>query len=174
MVPECFDIYVFDYIGLESFYFRRPRSDAKMAMLDVTMRDLFSYVSCYKSRRALHLSTEHPRFISVRLPGSHLTSHARRFPAVHHPGAYPQAASGGLRADPVSRPGRACLHLPYSITLFSAGDFVGEEALAAVTELRLATVTTITACTALKIMREEMIRVMHGEHKFSDLFLKFC
>jgi CRP-like cAMP-binding protein len=60
-----------------------------------------------------------------------------------------------------------------TITLFSAGDFVGEEALATVAGLRLATATAITACTALKIRREEMIRVMHEEHKFSDLFLKF-
>jgi len=60
-----------------------------------------------------------------------------------------------------------------TITLFSAGDFVGEEALAAVAGLRLATATAITACTALKIRREEMIRVMHEEHEFSDLFLKF-
>jgi CRP/FNR family transcriptional regulator, cyclic AMP receptor protein len=39
--------------------------------------------------------------------------------------------------------------------------------------LRLATATAVTACTALKIRREEMIRVMHEEHEFSDLFLKF-
>ena len=39
--------------------------------------------------------------------------------------------------------------------------------------LRLASATAITACTALKITREEMIRVMHEEHEFSDLFLKF-
>jgi CRP-like cAMP-binding protein len=37
----------------------------------------------------------------------------------------------------------------------------------------LATATAITACTALKIDRDEMIRVMHDEHGFSDLFLKF-
>jgi CRP/FNR family transcriptional regulator, cyclic AMP receptor protein len=60
-----------------------------------------------------------------------------------------------------------------TITLFSAGDFVGEEALAAVAGLRLATATAISACTALKIRREEMIRVMHEEHEFSDRFLKF-
>ena len=60
-----------------------------------------------------------------------------------------------------------------TITLLSAGDFVGEEALAALTGLRLSTATAITACTALKIQREEMIRVLHEEHKFSDLFLKF-
>jgi len=39
--------------------------------------------------------------------------------------------------------------------------------------LRLATATAVTACTALKISRGEMIRVMHEEHSFSDLFLKF-
>jgi len=38
---------------------------------------------------------------------------------------------------------------------------------------RLATATAITRCTALRITREEMIHVMHEEHSFSDLFLKF-
>jgi CRP-like cAMP-binding protein len=60
-----------------------------------------------------------------------------------------------------------------TITLISAGDFVGEEALAAVHGLCLSTATAITACSALKIARGEMIRVMHEEHSFSDLFLKF-
>ena len=60
-----------------------------------------------------------------------------------------------------------------TITLLGDGDFVGEEALSGAAELRLATATAISACTALKIKREEMIRVLHEEHKFSDLFLKF-
>ena len=60
-----------------------------------------------------------------------------------------------------------------TIMLLAAGDFVGEEALAAVAGLRLSTATAITACTALRISREEMIRVMHEEHDLSDLFLKF-
>jgi len=60
-----------------------------------------------------------------------------------------------------------------TITLLSDGDFVGEEALAALSGRRLATAIAMTACTALKITREEMIRVMHEEHDFSDLFLKF-
>jgi CRP/FNR family cyclic AMP-dependent transcriptional regulator len=59
-----------------------------------------------------------------------------------------------------------------TITLLSAGDFVGEEALAAMPGMRLTTATAITACTALRISREEMIHVMHEEHSFSDLFLK--
>ena len=60
-----------------------------------------------------------------------------------------------------------------TITLLATHDFVGEEALAGVPGLRLATATTITACSALKIMRDEMVRVMHEEHAFSDLFLSF-
>jgi CRP-like cAMP-binding protein len=59
-----------------------------------------------------------------------------------------------------------------TITILSEGDFVGEEALADMAGLRLATATAVTACTTLKISREEMIRVMHVEHSFSDLFLK--
>lgn len=38
---------------------------------------------------------------------------------------------------------------------------------------RLATAIAVTACSALKITRDEMIRVMYEEHDFSDLFLKF-
>ena len=60
-----------------------------------------------------------------------------------------------------------------TITLLSSGDFVGEEALADSKGLRMATATAITACTALRIKREEMIRIIHEEHSFSDLFLKF-
>jgi len=60
-----------------------------------------------------------------------------------------------------------------TITFLTAGDFVGEECFAGVTGLRLATATAIGVCTALKIERAELIRVMHEEHAFSDLFLKF-
>src|ERR1035441_1471069 len=59
------------------------------------------------------------------------------------------------------------------IALVSADEFVGEGALAATAGLRLSTATAITACTALKIGRDEMIRVMHEENSFSELFLKF-
>lgn len=54
-----------------------------------------------------------------------------------------------------------------------AGDFVGEESLTAVHGLRLATAVTITPCVALRIEREEMIRVIHEEVLFSEMFLAF-
>jgi len=60
-----------------------------------------------------------------------------------------------------------------TITLLTAGEFVGEESLAAIVGLRLSTATAVTACTALKIGRDEMVRVMHDEPAFADLFLKF-
>jgi CRP/FNR family transcriptional regulator, cyclic AMP receptor protein len=76
--------------------------------------------------------------------------------------------SGRAKLTVVSEKGKEA-----TITLFSVGDFVGEESLATVGGLRLATATAVTACTALKIDREEMVRVMHEEHSFSDLFVKF-
>jgi CRP/FNR family cyclic AMP-dependent transcriptional regulator len=59
------------------------------------------------------------------------------------------------------------------LALLGAGDFVGEESLASVGGLCVATATAISACSAIKIERLEMIRVMHQEQAFSDLFLKF-
>lgn len=60
-----------------------------------------------------------------------------------------------------------------TITLLSMGDFVGEECLAAIAGQRMATATAVNACSALEISRDEMIRVMHDEPAFADLFLKF-
>jgi CRP/FNR family transcriptional regulator, cyclic AMP receptor protein len=76
--------------------------------------------------------------------------------------------TGRARVTVVSRIGKEA-----TITLLGPEDFVGEEALAAVPGLRLTSATAITACTALKIGREEMVRVMHEQHEFSDQFMKF-
>jgi CRP/FNR family transcriptional regulator, cyclic AMP receptor protein len=75
---------------------------------------------------------------------------------------------GRAKLTVVSRNGKEA-----TLTLISAGEFVGEESIAGAVGLRLATATAITACTALKIERAEIIRVLHEEHGFSDLFLKF-
>jgi CRP/FNR family transcriptional regulator, cyclic AMP receptor protein len=76
--------------------------------------------------------------------------------------------TGRARLTVVSQDGKAA-----TITLLSAGDFVGEESLAAVPGLRLATAIAEIPCTALKIEREEMIREMHDEPACADFFLKF-
>src|ERR1017187_4585139 len=60
-----------------------------------------------------------------------------------------------------------------TVTLLAPGEFIGEESIASVPGLRLATATAVTLCTALRISRDEMIRVMHEQRGFADLFLKF-
>jgi CRP-like cAMP-binding protein len=60
-----------------------------------------------------------------------------------------------------------------TITLLTEGDFVGEESLASIPGLRLATASAVNSCSALKITRDEMTRVMHDEPEFADMFLKF-
>jgi CRP/FNR family cyclic AMP-dependent transcriptional regulator len=75
---------------------------------------------------------------------------------------------GRARLTVVSQAGKEA-----TIALLSPGDFVGEESLASVPGLRLATASAASSCTALMIGREEMVHVMHEEHALSDLFLKF-
>ncbi len=76
--------------------------------------------------------------------------------------------SGRAKLTVVSKRGKEA-----TITLLSAGDFVGEESMAGAVGLHMASATALTACTALKIERDEMIRVRHEEHTFSDMFVKF-
>ena len=58
-----------------------------------------------------------------------------------------------------------------TITRLAAGQFFGEESITAKAGLRMASAIAVTACTALAIQPQEMIRVLHEEHSFSDLFL---
>ncbi|MGA7857625.1 MAG: Crp/Fnr family transcriptional regulator [Terracidiphilus sp.] len=89
--------------------------------------------------------------------------------------------SQGDSADAIFylRAGRAKLTVVSSggreatVALISAGEFIGEESLANVGGLHLATASADAACVALRIARGEMIRLMHQEHSFSEMFLKF-
>jgi len=60
-----------------------------------------------------------------------------------------------------------------TITLLAVGEFVGEECMVGPVGMRMASATAVTACTTLKIQRDAMIRVMHEQHTFSDMFVKF-
>ncbi len=76
--------------------------------------------------------------------------------------------AGRAKLTVVSREGKEA-----TIAIIAAGDFIGEESIASVGGRHMASATAITACTAMRVERSEMIRVMHEEHAFSDLFLKF-
>ena len=76
--------------------------------------------------------------------------------------------TGRAKLTVASRSGKVA-----TLAILTAGDFAGEDALAIPAALRLATVTAITDCNALRIERGEMLRVMRDEPAFYDFFLKF-
>ncbi len=76
--------------------------------------------------------------------------------------------SGRAKLTVVSERGKEA-----TITLLGPCDFIGEEAVAGVPGHRMATATAVTSCIAMKIERGEMIRIMHAQPGFSDLFLAF-
>jgi CRP/FNR family transcriptional regulator, cyclic AMP receptor protein len=60
-----------------------------------------------------------------------------------------------------------------TVTLLAPGDFFGEECMAGPNELRTTSATAVTVCMVLKVTCEELTRVLHEEHAFSDLFVQF-
>jgi len=58
-----------------------------------------------------------------------------------------------------------------TIAILSPGDFFGEGSLALGSRVHLATASAVYDCVAVKIKTEEMMRVMHDDHAFSDAFL---
>jgi len=76
--------------------------------------------------------------------------------------------SGRVKLTVVSKRGKEA-----TVTMLAPGDFIGEESLAGGSELHDATATAVTPCKALKLSRKEMVRLLHEQHEFSDIFLKF-
>jgi CRP/FNR family transcriptional regulator, cyclic AMP receptor protein len=58
------------------------------------------------------------------------------------------------------------------VAILGPGDFLGEGCLGG-QSIRMATATAITPTTVLVIEKHEMIRVLHGEHEFSDRFIAY-
>jgi len=75
---------------------------------------------------------------------------------------------GRIKLTILSRRGKEA-----TIAILSAGDFLGEECIAAIQPERMATATALLPCTLLRIDRNEMVRVLHDEHSFSDFFVSF-
>jgi CRP-like cAMP-binding protein len=75
--------------------------------------------------------------------------------------------SGRAKLTVISKRGKEA-----TIMLYKAGDFIGEEAIAGVVGLRIATATAVSACTAIKIERAAMVRLLHDNSEFSATFLK--
>jgi len=74
---------------------------------------------------------------------------------------------GGVKLTVVNEAGKEAV-----VAILGPGDFFGEGCLAG-QSICIATATAIAPTTVLLIEKNEMIRVLHGEHEFSDRFIAY-
>jgi len=74
--------------------------------------------------------------------------------------------SGRIRLSVIARTGKEA-----TVALLGAGEFCGEECIASSHPVRVASASAITPTVLLKIDRKEMMRALHQEHTFSDIFV---
>src|SRR5208337_3513080 len=75
---------------------------------------------------------------------------------------------GKVRLSVLSKQGKEA-----TIALLGSDDFLGEGCIASDQPLRLATATAITECSILRIEKSRMVRTLHEEQGFSDLFVGY-
>ena len=74
---------------------------------------------------------------------------------------------GGVKLSVINEVGKEAV-----LAMLGAGEFFGEGGMAG-QPVRMGTATAITPTTLLVIEKDEMIRVLHAEHAFSDRFLSY-
>jgi CRP/FNR family cyclic AMP-dependent transcriptional regulator len=74
---------------------------------------------------------------------------------------------GGVKFSVVNESGREAV-----VAMFGPTDFFGEGCMAG-QSIRMGTATAITPSTILVIAKNEMLRVLHAEHKLSDHFIAY-
>ena len=75
---------------------------------------------------------------------------------------------GTARLSVVSKQGKEA-----TIALLGPGDFLGEGCIASDQPFHMTTAIATTRCSVLKIEKKEMLRTLHEEHKFSDMFVAY-
>src|ERR1700734_2193574 len=75
---------------------------------------------------------------------------------------------GRMRLSVVSKQGKEA-----TITFLDRGDFLGEACIASDQPLRMVSATAITRCCVLRIEKGQLMRTLHAEHEFSDLFVAY-
>jgi CRP/FNR family transcriptional regulator, cyclic AMP receptor protein len=75
--------------------------------------------------------------------------------------------TGGVKLSVVNEVGKEAV-----VAMLGPGDFFGEGCLAG-QKICMASATAISPTTVLAIEKEEMVRVLHTEHEFSDRFIKY-
>jgi CRP/FNR family cyclic AMP-dependent transcriptional regulator len=74
---------------------------------------------------------------------------------------------GGVKLSVVNSFGREAV-----VAILGPGDFLGEGSII-YQSVRISTATAITATTLLVIEKNEMVRALHTDHKFSDRFISY-
>ena len=75
---------------------------------------------------------------------------------------------GRIRLSVLSAQGKEA-----TVALLTPGHFIGEECVTSPSVIRMATAIALNDCTLLRIERKELIRVVHEEHAFSDVFVDY-
>jgi CRP-like cAMP-binding protein len=75
---------------------------------------------------------------------------------------------GNIKLTVVSQRGKEA-----TVALLDSGNFAGESCVSAAEQVRLVTATAITRCTLMRIELAEMVRMLHQEHAFADVFVSF-
>lgn len=125
-------------------------------MFNTEKNDATLHAAAFLSRAGLGR-----RFVELK-PGQAFFSQGDRADSIFY------LWTGRARLSVVSQSGKEA-----TITLLSAGDFVGEESLEKAHGHRLATAAAQVPCVALEIGREEMIREILDEPACADLFWRF-
>jgi CRP-like cAMP-binding protein len=76
--------------------------------------------------------------------------------------------TGRLRITVTSANGKEA-----TLALVGAGEFAGEDCMVSAHPLRLATATAMSECALLRISKAEMVRALHQEPAFSNVFVSF-
>jgi CRP/FNR family cyclic AMP-dependent transcriptional regulator len=76
--------------------------------------------------------------------------------------------TGKVKLSVVSSQGKEA-----TIALLDRGDFLGESCIASGQSVRMETATAITRCSLLRIKKTQLLRTLHAEHEFSDLFVAY-
>ncbi len=102
------------------------------------------------------------RTVHIYKPKEAIFSQGERADAVFY------IQEGRVKLSVVSKRGKEA-----TIALLETGDFLGEGCIASDQPVRLATATTITRCSVLRIEKNQLLRTLHAEQGFSDLFVAY-
>jgi CRP/FNR family cyclic AMP-dependent transcriptional regulator len=75
---------------------------------------------------------------------------------------------GRVRLSVVAKTGKEA-----TLALLGRGDFIGEECVGTDHPLRLASAAAISDCLVVRIDKSELVRILHEQHDFSDMFVAF-